>query len=67
MFGWKAMWCDSSFALLPTRLSFQLVSSSWVGSSHYRIWFPQQQGVQTPRRAMGSGRGEGGSTFGEIL
>lgn len=63
VFGWKATQCDSSFALLP-RLSFQLVGSSWVGSSPYRIWFPQQQGVQPQSRERGEG--EGGSTFGEI-
>lgn len=31
MFGWEATQCDSGYSLLP-RLSFLLVSSSWVGS-----------------------------------
>ena len=68
VFVCKATQCDSSFALLP-RLSFQLVSSSWVGSPVIGSGFyssrrrrPEGEGDQEGER----GREEGGSAFGEI-
>lgn len=45
VFGWKATQCDSSLALLP-RLSFQLVSSSWVGSPIIGSGFHSSRGCR---------------------
>ncbi len=47
VFGWKAMQCDFSFALLQTLTPAGQQQLGGLG--HYRIWFPQQQGVQTQR------------------
>lgn len=63
VFGLKAMHCDSSYAFLP-RLSFQLVSSSWVGSPMIGSGFNSSRGCR-PKGERGRER-EGESTFREM-
>lgn len=55
VFGWKATQCDSSFALLP-RLSFQLVSSSWVGSPLIGSGFHSSRGCRPKAERQRGGR-----------
>ncbi len=59
VFGWKATQCDSSFALLP-RLSFQLVSSSWVGSPIIGSGFHSSRGCRPEGEREGGGERERG-------
>lgn len=61
MFGWKATQCDSSYAFLP-RLSFQLVSSSWVGSPMIGSGFNTCRGCRPKGEREREGK-EGESTF----
>lgn len=65
VFGWKATWCDSGYSLLP-RLSFLLVSSSWVGSPMMGSGFSSSGGCRPRGDRQTEGRKEGESTFGEI-
>lgn len=59
VFGWKAMQCDSSFALLH-RLSFQLVSSSWVGSPIIGSGFHSSRGCRAKGEIEGGREGKEG-------